>query len=113
MTPVSRPTVRCTRCQAFGVLPHGGVCPICEGGGELTRLIVPLKIVAAVDLVPMPDMSFKRLAVLLSEEIDDGRVLVRGVTDQGMGLLASLPAARFREIAHVEFAESGTGWWAP
>jgi hypothetical protein len=110
MNPVSRATVRCTRCQAFGVLPQGGVCPICEGAGELARLIVPLKIVAAGDLRPTPDMAFKRLVVMLSEHTDDGRVLVRGVTDQGLGLVASLPAARFREIAHVEFVESGTGW---
>ena len=110
MTPVSRATVRCTRCRAFGVLHKGGVCPICEGAGELTRLIVPLKIVAAGDLVPTPDLAFKRLVVLLSEHTDDGRVVVRGVTDQGLGLVASLPAARFREIAHVEFVESGTGW---
>lgn len=102
--------MRCTRCQAFGVLPQGGVCPICEGGGELPRLIVPLKIVAAVDLTPAPDMDFKRLTVMLSEHTDGGRVVVRGVTDQGLGLVASMPAARFREIAHVEFIESGMGW---
>lgn len=110
MIPVSRATVRCTRCLAFGVLPQGGVCPICEGGGELARLIVALKIVAAVDLVPTPDMFFKRLAVMLSEQTHDGRVLVRGVTDEGVVLVASLPAARFREIPEVEFLESGTGW---
>jgi hypothetical protein len=73
-------------------------------------LIVPLKIVAAVDLVPTPDMSFKRLVIMLSEHTDDGRVIVRGVTDQGLGLVASLPAARFREIAHMDFVESGTAW---
>ncbi|HLK90201.1 MAG TPA: hypothetical protein VKZ18_09925 [Polyangia bacterium] len=110
MIPVSRATVRCTRCRAFGVLPEGGVCPICEGAGDLPRLIVPLKIVAAADLVPAPDMAFRRLAVMLSEHTDDGRVVVRGVTDQGLGLVASLPEARFREIAHVEFLESGVGW---
>ena len=110
MTPVSRATVRCTRCQAFGVLPQGGVCPVCEGAGDLARLVVPLKIIAAADLVPAPDMSFRRLAVMLSEESEDGRVVVRGVTDQGMGLVATLPAERFRAIAHVEFVEAGTGW---
>ena len=110
MTPVSRATVRCTRCRAFGVLPEGGVCPICEGTGEFARLIVPLKIIASVDLVPRPDMAFKRLTVMLSEHTDDGRVVVRGVTDQGLGLVAALPEARFREIAHVEFVESGVGW---
>ena len=111
MNPVSRATVRCTRCQAAGVLPQGGVCPICEGVGEFIRLIVPLKIVAAADLVPTPDMSFRRMTVMLSEHTEDGRVVLRGVTDEGLGLVASMPAARFAEIRHVEFVESGT-WWA-
>jgi hypothetical protein len=112
MNPVSRATVRCTRCKAAGVLPDGDVCPLCEGAGEFQRLIVPLKIVAAADLVPTPDMSFRRLTVMLSEHTDDGRVVVRGVTDEGLGLVASIPAARFAAIAHIEFVESGT-WWAP
>ena len=110
MNPVSRAPVRCTRCQAFGVLPQGGVCPICEGAGELPRLAIPIKIVAASDLTPTPDMAFRRLAVMLTEHTDDGRVVVRGVTDAGLGLVAAMPAARFAEIAHVEFVESGTGW---
>ena len=112
MNPVSRATVRCTRCRAAGILPEGGVCPLCEGAGEYQRLIVPLKIVAAADLVPTPDMSFRRLTVMLSEHTDDGRVLVRGVTDQGVGLVAALPVERFREIAHTDFVETGT-WWSP
>ena len=112
MNPVSRATVRCTRCKAAGVLPHGDVCPLCEGAGEYQRLIVPLKVVGATDLVPTPDMSFLRMTVLLSEHTDDGRVVVRGVTDQGLGLVAALPAARFAEIASTEFLESGT-WWTP
>jgi hypothetical protein len=112
MNPVSRATVRCTRCRAAGVLPERGVCPLCDGAGEYQRLIVPLKIIGASDLVPAPDMSFLRMAVLLFEHTDDGRVVVRGVTDQGLGLVASLSAARFREIAHTEFVEAGT-WWAP
>lgn len=112
MNPVSRATVRCTRCRAAGVLPEGGVCPLCDGAGEYQRLIVPLKIIGATDLVPLPDMSFLRMSVLLSEHTDDGRVVVRGVTDQGLGLVASLPATRFREIAHTEFVETAT-WWSP
>ena len=112
MDPVSRANLRCTRCRAFGVLSSGGVCPICEGPGVFPRLVVPLKIVGAADLVPTPDMCFRRLVVMLSEHIDDGRVLVRGVTDQGLGLVAALPAARFREIAHTAFVEAGT-WWTP
>jgi len=112
MDPVSRANLRCTRCRAFGVLSSGGVCPICEGTGDFPRLVVPLKIVAAADLVPTPDMAFRRLAVMLSQQTDDGRVLVRGVTDEGLGLVAALPAARFREIAHTEFIEAGT-WWSP
>ena len=110
MNPVSRVPVRCTRCRAFGLLSQGRVCPICEGTGELARLIVPLTIVAAADLSPMPDMAFRRLAVMLAEYTEDGRVVVRGVTDQGLGLVASLSAARFRELAPAEFVESGTGW---
>jgi helicase len=94
-----------------GVLPEGGVCPLCDGAGEYQRLIVPLKIIGATDLVPTPDMSFLRMTVLLSEHTEDGRVVVRGVTDQGLGLVASLPAGRFREIAHTEFVEAGT-WWS-
>jgi len=112
MDPVSRANIRCTRCRAFGVLSSGGVCLICEGAGEFARLVVPLKIVAAADLVPTPDMAFRRLVVMLSEHAEDGRVVVRGVTDQGLGLVAALPAARFREIAHSEFVEAGT-WWSP
>ena len=112
MNPVSRATVRCTRCRAAGVLPEGSVCPLCDGAGEYQRLIVPLKIIGATDLVPALDMSFLRMTVLLSEHTEDGRVVVRGVTDQGLGLVASLPAPRFREIAHTEFVEAGT-WWAP
>jgi hypothetical protein len=112
MDPVSRANLRCTRCRAFGVLSSGGVCPICEGAGELARLVVPLKIVGAADLVPAPEMSFCRLVVMLSEHTDDGRVVVRGVTDQGLGLVAALPAARFRELPHIEFVEVGT-WWTP
>lgn len=111
MTPVSRALVRCTRCRTAGVLPQGEVCPFCEGAGDFPRLIVPLKIIAAVDLVPAVDMSFRRMTVMLSEHADDGRVVVRGVTDAGLGLVASLPAARFAQIRHVEFVESGN-WWA-
>jgi hypothetical protein len=112
MTPVSRTPVRCTRCRTAGVLPQGEVCPVCEGAGDFPRLIVPLKVVAAVDLVPSVDMAFRRMTVMLSEHTDDGRVLVRGITDAGLGLTASLPAARFAQIAHVEFVESGI-WWTP
>jgi len=43
--------------------------------------------VAASDLSPVPDMMFRRMAILLSEPAQDGRVLVRGVTDRGMGPL--------------------------
>lgn len=112
MAPVSRATVRCTRCQTAGVLPQGEVCPACEGAGDFPRLIVPLKIVTALDLIPTPDMSFRRMTVMLSEHTEDGRVLVRGVTDAGLGLVASLPATRFAQIRHVEFVEAGT-WWSP
>ena len=112
MNPVTRGTVRCTRCRATGLLEDRAVCPLCEGAGDYQRLVVPIKIVAAVDLWPKASLSFRRLAVLLSEHTDDGRVIVRGVTDQGLGLVAAVPAARFREIAHTEFVEAGT-WWAP
>jgi hypothetical protein len=110
MNPVSRATVYCTACQAFGVLPQGGVCPTCEGTGEFPRLAVPIKIVAAVDLSPIPDMSFRRMAVLLTEYSADGRVVLRGVTDGGIGLVASMSAIRFAEIVQVEFVESSLGW---
>jgi hypothetical protein len=110
MNPVSRATVRCTPCRAAGVLPEGGVCPLCYGAGEYQRLIVPLKIVGATDLVPTPDMSFHRMTVMLSEHTDDGRVVIRGVTDQGLGLVAALPSARFAQIAFTEFVESATSW---
>jgi hypothetical protein len=74
-------------------------------------LLVPLKIVASVDLVPAVDMRFRRMAVMLSEHTGDGRVVVRGVTDAGLGLVAAMPADRFAQIRHVEFAECGN-WWA-
>ncbi len=77
---------------------------------EFPRLAVPIKIVAAVDLSPIPDMSFRRMTVLLTEHSADGRVVVRGVTDSGIGLVASMSAARFAEIAQVEFVESSVGW---
>jgi len=109
---VSRPSVRCTHCQGSGISPEGGICPRCEGPGSFPRLFVPLKIIAAVDLSPVPDMLFRRMVVLLHERGDDGRVLVRGVTDQGMGLSAAMSEARFKEIAHSEFVEHD-GWWTP
>jgi hypothetical protein len=104
--------VRCTRCRGSGLIEGTSVCPLCEGAGEYARLIVPLKIVAAADLLPAPDIAFRRLAVMLSEHTDDGRVLLRGVTDAGMGLVASMAATRFSEIAHSEFVETER-WWAP
>lgn len=110
MNPVSRGTVRCTRCRATGLLEDRAVCPLCEGAGEYQRLVVPIKIVAAADLWPAMDMSFRRLAVMLSEHTEDGRVLLRGVTDRGMGLAASMAAGRFAEIAHSEFAERDSRW---
>jgi hypothetical protein len=112
MNPVSRSTVRCTRCRANGLIEGSSVCPLCEGAGEYTRLIVRLKIVAAVDLFPTPDVAFRRMAVMLSEHADDGRVVLRGVTDTGMGLVAAMAATRFSEIAHSEFAEVER-WWTP
>jgi hypothetical protein len=110
MIPVSRATVRCTRCQAAGILPDGGVCPICEGVGEFPRLVVPIKIVAAVDLSPLPDMCFRRLAVMLSEHTPAGKVVIRGVTDGGVGFVGGMTAARFAEVCDVEFLEAGRGW---
>ena len=111
MNPVSRATVYCTACQAFGIVTNGGgVCSVCEGAGEFPRLAVQIKIVAAVDLSPIPDMSFRRMAVLLTEHSADGRVVLRGVTDGGIGLVVSMSAARFAEIAQVEFVESSVGW---
>ena len=110
MNPVSRGTVRCTRCRATGLLEDRAVCPLCEGAGDYQRLVVPIKIVAAVDLWPKASLSFRRLAVLLSEHTDDGRVVLRGVTDRGMGLSASMAAGRFAQIAHSEFAECEARW---
>src|SRR5438067_2384159 len=105
MTPVSRALVRCTRCRTAGTVAKG-VCPVCEGHGDFPRLVVPLKIIAAADLVAANGMSFRRVAVMLSEHTDDGLVVVRGVTDAGLGVVASLPAARFDQIRCVEFVES-------
>jgi hypothetical protein len=112
MNPVSRGTVRCTRCRARGLLDDRAVCPLCEGVGEYRRLIVPLKIVSASDLWPSVDLAFRRMAVMLSEHTDDGKVILRGVTDAGMELVATIAATRFGEIAHSEFVE-GEAWWAP
>ena len=112
MNPVSRGTVHCTRCRASGLVDDRSVCPLCDGAGEYQRLIVPLKVIAVSDLSPTPDLAFRRMAVLLSEHSDDGRVLVRGVTDAGMGLAASVSASRFSKVAHSEFVECER-WWAP
>ncbi|HVZ70909.1 MAG TPA: hypothetical protein VHJ20_00925 [Polyangia bacterium] len=73
---------------------------------------MPLKIVSATDVLPAPDIAFRRMAVMLTEHMDDGRVLLRGVSDAGMGLVASMAATRFAEIAHSEFAETER-WWTP
>jgi len=110
MSMFSRVPVLCTRCQAFGVLQMGGVCSICQGSGELPRMIVSLKILAAADLDPEPDASFKRIVVTLAHHAEDGKVVVRGLTDQGLGLVASLPAARFAQIGAAEFGELDVRW---
>jgi hypothetical protein len=110
MTMFSRVPVLCTRCQAFGVLQMGGVCSVCHGAGELSRMIVSLKIIAAADLDPEPDASFKRMVVTLAHHADNGKVVVRGLTDQGHGLVTSLPAARFAEIGTAQFAELDVRW---
>ena len=107
MTMFSRVPVLCTRYQAFGVLQMGGVCSICQGAGELPRMIVSLKIIAAGDLDPEPDVCFKRMVVTLAHRAEDGKVVVPGLTDQGMGLVASLPATRFEQISAVEFGDDG------
>lgn len=112
MNRVSRATVRCTRCRASGVLAQGVVCDLCGGAGEYRRLVVPLKILCVGDLLSDRGMSFQRMAVLLSEHTDDGKVLLRGVTDRGVGLVTSMAAERFGEIAHEDFVETTT-WWAP
>lgn len=112
MTPLSRATVRCTRCRATGVLPEGGFCPLCEGDGEYRRLVIPIKIVAAADLLSNVDLTFRRMAVVLANRGDDGTVECRGVTDRGLGLVASVASVRYDEIAHSDFIEATT-WWAP
>jgi len=110
MSMFSRVPVLCTRCQAFGVLQMGGVCSICQGAGELPRIVVSLKIIAAADLDPEPDAHFKRMVVTLAHQSEDGKVVVRGLTDQGMGLVASLPASRFALIDVTEFGELDVRW---
>jgi hypothetical protein len=110
MSILTRAPVLCTRCQAFGLLQQGGVCAVCGGAGDLTRLILPLKIIGAADLDPLPDIWFQRMAVTLSQHTDDGRVVVRGVTDQGFNLAASLPAARFAALGLSDFVEADARW---
>jgi hypothetical protein len=110
MSMFSRVPVLCTRCQAFGVLQLGGVCADCQGTGEFPRLVVPLKVIAAADLHPEPDACFKRMVVTLAYQAGDGTVVVRGVTDQGTGLVTALPARRFAEIPVSEFAEMDVRW---
>jgi hypothetical protein len=112
MNPVSRATVRCTRCGASGVVAQGVVCTLCGGAGEYRRLVVPLKILGVGDLLSDRGMSFHRMAVLLAEHIDDGKVLLRGVTDRGVGLVTSMAADRFGKTGHEDFVETTT-WWAP
>src|SRR2546430_14855759 len=89
MNDVTRSAVLCTTCRSMGVLPDGHPCHVCEGPGTFHRLVVPIRIVAAADLDPVPDMLFQRMAVMSAHHFD-GRVILRGVTDRGMGLAASI-----------------------
>ena len=111
MNPVSRAPVYCTACQAFGVVANGGgVCSVCEGAGEFPRLVDPDKIVAAVDLSPVPDMSFRRMAVLLTEHSADGRVVLRGVTDGGSAWSPRCPPRDSRRSPRSSSWSSSVGW---
>jgi hypothetical protein len=110
MSMLSRVPVLCTRCQAFGVLQMGGLCSICQGSGEFPRLAVSLKIIGAADLDSEPATSFKRMVVTLAHHAEDGKVVVHGQTDQGLGIVASLAAARFAEIGVAQFAELDVRW---
>lgn len=110
MNAVSRATVRCTRCYSSGISAGQGVCEICGGSGQLRRLVVPIKIVAATDLVPTVDMFFQRLAVTSVEPTEDNGVILRGITDRGVFLVAAMAEERFRSIAPINFVEDGGAW---
>lgn len=110
MFDLSRTPVLCRRCQSLGRTPAGEVCPACGGKGVFQRLIVPIKIVAALDLPGLSKpASFQRLAVLSTEHHPPHSVL-RGVRNDGAGLVTAMSVVRFAEVAHVEFVEASRCW---
>jgi hypothetical protein len=110
MNAVSRAAVRCTRCYSSGISADQGACETCGGSGQLPRLVVPIKVVAATDLVPTVDMLFQRLAVTSVEPTEDNRVVLRGITDRGVFLVAAMLEGRFRGVAPINFVEDGATW---
>lgn len=106
MRDLSRSAVLCTTCRSMGILEDGQPCHVCDGPGTFHRLVVPIKIIAACDLDPIPDMLFKRMAVISASRWAD-RVVVRGVTDRGMGLVTGIPVDRWAHAAHLSFIEEG------
>jgi hypothetical protein len=90
----------------MGLMPDGYPCHVCEGPGAFHRLVIPIRIVAATDLDPAPDVIFQRMAVM-SAECLEGKVILRGVTDRGMGLTTSMSAERWARNSCVSFVEEG------
>jgi hypothetical protein len=106
MRDLTRSAVLCTICRSMGVLEDGRSCHVCDGPGSFHRLVIPIKIVAACDLDPVPDMLFQRLAVMSSRHAGD-KVILRGVTDRGFGLVAGMPAERWARASQLTFIEEG------
>jgi hypothetical protein len=102
----TRHAVLCSTCRSIGVACDGHPCDVCEGPGAFHRLVLPIKIVAACELDPVPDMLFQRMAVMSARYCDD-RVILRGVTDRGMGLTATIPVERWARHSYSEFVEKG------
>ena len=107
MSEITRSAVLCTTCRSMGIMPDGYPCHVCDGPGTFHRLVVPVKIVAASDLAPVPDILFQRMAVLSAHHLDD-KVILRGVTDRGMALTASISVERWARNSHCSFVEQGT-----
>lgn len=107
MNDHTRSAVLCTTCRSMGVMPDGHPCHVCDGPGTFHRLVVPIRIVAASDLTPVPDMLFQRMAVMSAHHLDD-KVILRGVTDRGMGLTASISIERWVRNSHCSFVEQGS-----
>lgn len=106
MSNVSRSAVLCTTCRSMGILEDGEPCHVCEGPGSFHRFVFPIKIVAACDLDPVPDVLFQRMAVVSASRLGDQMVL-SGITDRGLSLVACMALDRWAGATPSILIEQG------